>query len=137
MNFSELTDIINYEDEALKELLSLLDEQYKLIMRNSAFELDAIVDKIKECNVKIAEKEVERRRLIGDKSMKVIVRESNYSPLDKAFRSINGTLFLVKQQKDTNELLLKQQIVLNNQTLNIINPRREMKTYNSYGNLRR
>lgn len=137
MNFSELTNIVNCEEEALKKLLSLLDEQYKLIMSSKVFELDAIVDKIKECNKEIAEKEMERRRLVGRESIKEIVRKSNYSPLDTAFRKINSTLFLLKQQKDTNELLLKQQIVLNNQTLNIINPRREMKTYNSYGNLSR
>jgi len=34
-------------------------------------------------------------------------------------------------------MLLKQQIVFNNKMLEIINPRREMKTYNSYGNLSR
>ena len=38
-------------------------------------------------------------------------------------------------QKDTNELLIRQQMGFNAQILNIINPRREIKTYNSYGNL--
>ena len=46
-------------------------------------------------------------------------------------------ILAVKQQKETNELLIRQQMSFNNQVLNIINPRREMKTYNSYGNLSR
>ena len=69
--------------------------------------------------------------------MKEIVKNSNYSDLDDAFRSINKVLHMVKLQKDTNELLLRQQMSYNNQILNMINPRRETKTYNSYGNLSR
>ncbi|WP_294379276.1 flagellar export chaperone FlgN [uncultured Clostridium sp.] len=39
------------------------------------------------------------------------------------------------EKKNTNELLLKQQLIFTNKMLNIINPDKEAKTYNSYGNL--
>ena len=69
--------------------------------------------------------------------MREIVNASNDEELDNSYREINRIILAVKQQKETNELLIRQQMSFNNQILNIINPRREMKTYNSYGNLSR
>ena len=69
--------------------------------------------------------------------MREIVNTSNDEELDNSYREINRIILAVKQQKETNELLIRQQMSFNNQVLNIINPRREMKTYNSYGNLSR
>jgi flagellar biosynthesis/type III secretory pathway chaperone len=133
----ELTEIINEEIIVLKKILDILDEQYKHIMEKNIFELDAIVDKMKLANKELAEKEVARRRFLGDKSMKEILRNSKYEQLDKSYREINILLQTVNLQKDTNELLIRQQMGFNNQILNILNPRREVKTYNSYGSLRK
>ena len=133
----ELKNIIKNEDEALNKLLSLLEEQYKYIMGKEVFKLDAMVEKIKLCNKEVAECEVFRRRITNSKSMSDIVMEAKDEELENLYRSIKKTVELVKMQKDTNELLLKQQIGFNTQILNIINPRRENKTYNSYGNLSR
>lgn len=137
MNYLELTQIIRDEEIALEKMLDLLEKQYKLIMKKEVFPLEAIVDNIAESNREIAAHEMKRRKFIGNNDMKEIVKNSNYSDLDDAFRSINKVLHMVKLQKDTNELLLRQQMSYNNQILNMINPRRETKTYNSYGNLSR
>jgi flagellar biosynthesis/type III secretory pathway chaperone len=67
--------------------------------------------------------------------MKAIVENSNDIDLDSTYRDIKKLIEVVKMQKDTNELLIRQQMGFNAQILNIINPRREIKTYNSYGNL--
>ncbi len=88
-------------------------------------------------NKEVAQAEVERRKLVGKRSMREIVNASNDEELDNSYREINRIILAVKQQKETNELLIRQQMSFNNQILNIINPRREMKTYNSYGNLSR
>lgn len=133
----DLIRVIRFEEESLKGLLSLLDEQYKLIMNKDVFGLEGIVEKIQICNKEVAEFEVKRRKLLGNSSMKVVVSNSNNKDLDTAFRDIKKLLSEVKMQKDTNELLIKQQMSYTAQMLNIINPRREMKTYNSYGNLSR
>lgn len=132
---NNLTETLILERESLQNLLSLLEEQYTLIMKKKLFELEDIVEKIKLCNKDIAEKEVSRRKIIGSKSMKDIVENSNDIALDSEYRDIKKIIEVVRMQKDTNELLIRQQMGFNAQILNIINPRREIKTYNSYGNL--
>ena len=134
---NELTIVIKNEGEALKKLLSLLEKQYKHVMKKEVFELEALVDEIKLVNKEVAQAEVERRKLVGQRSMREIVNTSNDEELDNSYREINRIILAVKQQRETNELLIRQQMSFNNQILNIINPRREMKTYNSYGNLSR
>ena len=134
---NELTIVIKNEGEALKKLLSLLEKQYKHVMKKEVFELEALVDEIKLVNKEVAQAEVERRKLVGQRSMREIVNTSNDEELDNSYREINRIILAVKQRKETNELLIRQQMSFNNQVLNIINPRREMKTYNSYGNLSR
>lgn len=133
----ELSEIILKEEEALKKVLVLLDEQYKNIMTKNVFELEALVDRIKACNKQVAEIEVSRRKLIGNKSMKEIVSKTHYKDLSEGYRRTVKLIESIKFQKDTNELLIKQQIGFNNQIINVINPRRENKTYNSYGKLTR
>ncbi|MGG7176601.1 flagellar export chaperone FlgN [Clostridium paraputrificum] len=133
----ELIDIIRSEELALSKLLSLLEEQYKHIMEKNVFELDGMVEKIKLCNKEIAEEEVRRRKLVGTNSMKEVVRNYKDENLDNAYRDIKKLIEVVTMQKETNELLIRQQMSFNAQILNIINPRREIKTYNSYGNLSR
>lgn len=134
---NKLTIVIKNEGEALKKLLSLLEKQYKHVMKKEVFELEALVDEIKLVNKEVAQAEVERRKLVGQRSIREIVNTSNDEELDNSYREINRIILAVKQQKETNELLIRQQMSFNNQVLNIINPRREMKTYNSYGNLSR
>lgn len=137
MNYEQLAGIIGNEEVALKKLLGLLDRQYQLIMKKEVFELEGIVDKIKVCNKEVAEIEIERRKLLGNESVKEVVKKSKNKNLEEAYRSINRTLFEVKLQKDTNDLLIKQEMSFNNRILNVINPRRDVATYNSYGNIRR
>lgn len=133
----ELTCIIKSEGESLKKLLVLLEEQHKHIMSKNVFELDAMVEKIKVCNKEVAEQEVNRRKLVGNNSMISIINNSNDEDLDNVYRETKKIVEEVRVQKDTNELLIKQQMSYNAQILNIINPRRDIKTYNSYGNMSR
>ncbi|MDR5586543.1 MULTISPECIES: flagellar protein FlgN [Clostridium] len=134
---NKLTEIIENEENALRELLGLFEVQYKMIMEKDVFGLEGLVDKLNECNKKIAGEEVKRRQLIGKQSIKDILNTANDEKLYKSYDKIQKTLKDLTFQKETNEMLLKQQIMFNNQMLNIMNPNREMKTYNSYGNLRR
>lgn len=69
--------------------------------------------------------------------MREIINESKNEDLVDEYRKIKKIITLVKQQKETNELLIKQQIGFNTQILNLINPRRDVKTYTSMGNLSR
>ena len=132
---NELIKLMQNQDNDLKELLELLETQYKMIMSKDVFGLEGLVDKINECGKKIAQEEVQRRKLIGEESIKKIVNNSANEELKEAFSKIQNTLNNVVLKKETNDVLLKQKIMLNNKMLQIINPIREIKTYNSYGNL--
>ncbi|CUU50257.1 flagellar protein FlgN [Clostridium beijerinckii] len=134
---NELIKLIRNQEEELKKLLELLETQYKMIMGKDVFGLEGLVDKINECGKKIAKIEVERRKLIGGKSVSEIINSSDNKELKEAYRNIRIIMEKTTQQKDTNDILLKQQIMFTNKMLNIMNPSREIKTYNSYGNLSR
>ncbi|MBD7909863.1 MULTISPECIES: flagellar export chaperone FlgN [Clostridium] len=131
----ELTEIMLMEKKTLEDLLVLLEEQYNYIMKKDVFALEDIVEKIKLSNKEIAKQEVNRRQLVGNEKMQDIINNSNDKDLSLAYRETKKIIESVRQQKDTNELLIKQQISFNAQILNIINPKREIKTYNSYGSL--
>ena len=132
---NELIKLIQSQEEDLKRLLELLEIQYNLIMSKDVFGLEGLVDKINECGKRIAQEEVKRRKLINDGSIKNIVEESNNEELKKIYSIIQDTIKQVISKKETNDTLLKQQIIFNNKMLEIMNPRREIKTYNSFGNL--
>jgi len=134
---NELIKLMQSQDEGLKKLLELLETQYKMIMKKDVFGLEGLVDKINECGKSIAKEEVERRKIIGQESIKDIVNNSDNEELKEIFEEIQITLNNVISKKETNDMLLKQQIIFNNKMLQIVNPSREIKTYNSYGNLSR
>ena len=132
-----LLNIIIEEEKAIKELLNLLDKQFQNMAEEDVFALEAVVDEIKLCNKSIAELEVKRREVLKGASMKEFVENSKDKDLEEYYRSIKNLLELVVRQKDTNDVLLKQRLVLTNQFLRIANPSRDAKTYNSYGKVRR
>ena len=132
---NNLIGIIQKETEALKGLLVILEKQYKSIINKETFELDAIVDEIKLANREVAKQEVERRKLLNGKKVQDIINESGNKELDRVYREIKMVLESIKHQNETNDLLIKQQLVFTNRMLNIIHPKREKGTYNSYGRL--
>ena len=134
---NELIKLMQDQEKDLSELLELLETQYKMIMSKDAFGLEGLVDKINECGKRIAKEEVERRKITGEESIKEIVYNSESEKLKQVFGKLQTTLNNVISRKETNDMLLKQQIVFNNKMLQILNPSRENKVYNSYGNLSR
>lgn len=132
-----LNEILIKEELKLKELLELLDKQYQLILKKDVFALESLVEEMRNKNKEVAEVEVERRKLLGNNSIKEYILKSNNKDLDKSYRSINKLLNEMILQKDTNDLLIKQQLSFTNKLLNIMNPKKEASVYNSYGNIRR
>ena len=132
----KLIELMNIQEKHLNQLLSLLKIQKKLIMKKDAFSLELLVDKLSECSKEVAKDEVERRKILNNRSLKEIVYNSESKDLKEIYLKIEKTVNEVINQKDTNELLLKQQLMFTNKMLNIMNPSREIKTYNSIGGLR-
>ncbi|AWK50921.1 flagellar protein FlgN [Clostridium beijerinckii] len=134
---NELIKLIQNQEGDLKNLLELLETQYKMIMSKDVFGLEGLVDKINECGKKIAQEEVKRRKLIGTQEITDVINKSNNKELQELYSEIKNTLSEVVSKKETNDILLKQQIIFNNKMIALMNPSREIKTYNSYGNLKR
>ena len=132
-----IKEIIIKEKEKLNNLLGLLEKQHAMVLAKDIFGLEALVDEIKAANKDVASMEMERRKIAGTKSMSLLVKESGDEETDREFREVKKLLEAIKLQKETNELLIRQRMSYNNQILSIINPSREVKTYNSYGNLRK
>ena len=133
----DLLIIINEEKESINKLLELLKLQFSYIAKEDLFALEKLVDDIKLCNKSIAEWEVKRRGMLNGKSMPEFVSSCNDAELKERYNDIQNLLELVIRQKDTNDLLLKQRLTITNQILQVINPNRDTKTYNSYGKIRR
>jgi flagellar biosynthesis/type III secretory pathway chaperone len=133
----ELIELMQSQNNKLNELFELLKSQHNMIMNKDVFGLEGLVDKINECAKVVAKQEVERRNMIGEEKLSAFVRASGDNELKEIYINIQETVEKVQQQKETNVLLLKQQLLFTNKMLGYINPNREMKTYNSYGNLSR
>ncbi|GAA0085636.1 flagellar protein FlgN [Clostridium sp. CTA-7] len=134
---NNLKNVLMDEETELNELLVLLDKQYKLIINKDVFGMESIVEEIKLKNKTVAEIEVNRRRVLGKHSIKEIIEDSNDNDLDNIYRRIQKLLNEMILQKDTNELLIKQQISFTNKLLNLLNPKRDVPVYNSYGTIKR
>lgn len=104
-------------------------------MKKDAFGLEGLVDKLNDCSKKIAQEEVARRKILNNGSIKEFVSNAKNEELTRIYNSLSKTLQEVVFQKETNDLLIKQQISLNAKVLEMMNPNREIKTYNSYGSL--
>ena len=134
---NELIGLIKEQDNRLSELSELLQMQYDFMVSKNLFGLEDLVDKINDCSKRVAEVELKRRNLMGEKSLTQFVSEQNNKELEKAYESIKNTLDDVKIKKETNDILLKQRLSFNSRMLAILNPSREIKTYNSYGSLKK
>lgn len=134
---NELMRLIKEQDSRLKELLKLLQTQYEFMINKNLFGLEDLVEQITECSKKVAEVEIQRRNLMGDVNLTQFVLTQNNEELNNAYESIKNTLDEVKVIKETNDMLLKQRLSFNTKMLAILNPNRDIKTYNSYGSLKK
>lgn len=133
----KLIELMNEQKTHLDQLLLLLKIQKEMIIKKDAFGLEGLVTKLNECSKKIAQEEVARRKILNNGSIKEFVSSSRNRELTETYNSLSDTLQKVIFQKETNDLLIKQQISLNARMLEMINPNRDIKTYNSYGHLSR
>lgn len=129
----KLIQIMVDQEKHLRQLLQLLKIQKDLIMKKDAFGLEGLVEKLNECSKLVAKDELARRKSLNNADMKQFVSNANNEELSNVYAKITSVLNEVILQKDTNNTLIKQQISLNAKLLEIINPNREVKTYNSYG----
>lgn len=133
----ELIEVMKKQKSYLEELGTLMEVQKDMIMKKDVFGLEGIVEKLTACSKNIAQSEVQRRKILQNGSIKETVKNSKNPELTQLYNSLSQTLEKVVFQKDTNDMLIKQQVSINNKVLEMMNPDREVKTYNSYGNFKR
>ena len=132
----KLKEILTQEAKALNILLTSLDEQYMNLIKSEAFKLEVIVKKIDSNCREIAKWEVERRSLLGNKEISLVIREIGDKELDIDYRNIKKLIAQVQVQKESNEMLIKQGLGFATKVLDILNPDRTPKTYKSNGKRR-
>lgn len=128
-----LSELILREIETLKNLLMLLEKQHELYLEKNIFGLEDIVKKIENANIEVAKIEVERRKLEGDKSIKILVKEIDDDSLSKNFDDMIQLVNNVKSQNSINQFLIKQGLLFANKMLNLFGRNKNVKTYNAYG----
>ncbi|KGM97010.1 flagellar biosynthesis protein FlgN [Clostridium novyi A str. 4552] len=136
-----LLEVMKSQSIALNELLLVLEKQHEYIIKDDVFGMEAIVEDIQKSNQKVADIELKRRQftngLLEDKTLGKLIYELDNEELIDAFKKVRNTLEAIRLQKDTNDLLIKQGISLNNRILAFLNPDRQAKTYNGYGKMKR
>lgn len=129
----ELNIILVNELQAMEGLLKTLEKQHSCLIESDAVTLENCVKEIDIYNRKIAEWEVKRREITQGRSMREVIYEAKEEALEDNYRKLRRLIEETKLQKDTNELLIKQGLSFANRILNILNPSRSPKTYNSFG----
>jgi len=133
----KLKILLKNQNEEFTKLLKLLETQKKMILSKDVMGLEGIVDEIQFVSKEIAKIEIERRKITGDKKVKEIVKASNDESLESIYSNLRETLDKLAMQKETNDLLLKQELLFTNKMLALMNPDKQIKTYNSYGSIRK
>ncbi|WP_434798841.1 flagellar protein FlgN [Terrisporobacter vanillatitrophus] len=131
---SQLKVIIFEEKNIIKNLLTLLDEQYSLIIDKDVIKMDKIAKELDEAAKNLARIEIKRRNIMGSEaSMKEVVEDSNDEKVKQAYEEIQTTLKMIEIQKEANEILIKQRLFFTKKMINCIKPNKGIGTYNAYG----
>jgi flagellar biosynthesis/type III secretory pathway chaperone len=132
----ELNEVMVNEFNVLSNLLAVLEEQHSAYVKKDLFALEGVVKKIQDANVEVAKIEVQRRKLVGNNSMKTLIKEFNNVELEENFNKMSNILTKLQSQKETNQFLIKQGLSFTNRMLNIFRPNKNAKTYNNYGRMK-
>lgn len=135
INICELINVIREEYTALSDMLLVLEKQHSNLSKKNTMELEKCVDELNKCSKKVAQCEMNRRKLVDGESITDIINRSNDSELDKNYRDIKKLLYHIQVQRESNELLIKQGLVFSGKMLSILNPDRSIKTYGYSGRI--
>ena len=126
--------IIYEEKNILKNLLSLLDEQYDCIINKDVIKMENVTLKLDEASKALAKAEIPSRNILGSKdSMKEAVLNCDDENIKSAYEEIVSTLKMVEVQKQANDTLIKQRLFFTKKMINLIKPNKNIGVYNSYG----
>ncbi|MCR8746687.1 flagellar protein FlgN [Romboutsia lituseburensis] len=130
----ELKVVIFEERKLLKTLLTMLDEQYDLVINKEVMKLDKIARDLDEIAKNLARIEIKRRTIMGsDASMQETIKACDDENIKQAYEEIKDTLKMVEIQKEANATLIKQRLFFTKKMIGAIKPNKGVGTYNAYG----
>ena len=131
---ADIKVIIYEEKNILKNLLSLLDEQYDCIIDKDVIKMDKVASKLDEASKELAKIEIQRRNIMGSEtSMKDMVSLCDDENINRAYEEIVSTIKMVQLQKQANDTLIKQRLFFTRKMINLIKPNKDIGVYNAYG----
>ena len=131
---ADIKVIIYEEKNILKNLLSLLDEQYDCIIDKDVIKMDKVASKLDEASKELAKIEIQRRNIMGSEtSMKDMVSLCDDENINRAYEEIVSTIKMIELQKQANDTLIKQRLFFTRKMINLIKPNKDIGVYNAYG----
>lgn len=134
---SELKLVIFEQKKILQYLLELLDEQYNLILSKDIIALGSIANKIEEEGKNLANIEIKRRNIATEEEFNNFIKNTDDEHIINVYKEMKEILTNLQNQKDINNILIKQRLFFTNKMISIIKPSKGVNTYNSYGKVMR
>lgn len=134
---SELKVTIFEEREILNLLLELLDKQHELILSKNIMGLEKVSNDLRDISQKLAAIELKRRDFVKETDFIEILEKNEDITVKSAFESIKSTIRSIQLQKDTNDILIKQQLFFTSKMINVIKSPDNIGTYNALGKIGR
>ena len=136
---TDLKVIIYEEKNIISKMMELLKEQFDYIVEKDLENLNMLNPKLEDISRELASIEIKRRQLFGnDISMSEVVEKSNDGYLKEIYTDLKHILALAKNQQESNDSLIKKELIFTKKMINFIKPAdNQTTTYNSYGNIRK
>ena len=125
------------EKELLVDLLKHLDEQYSALLsqEKDAVDICTISEKIDAIVKEIALTEIERRKIISNDELIVLIDSLNNQEYIDLVREISRLKKLIDKQNEINSAFIKQNLFFTRKMLKMITPSEKFGTYNSAGRI--
>ncbi len=120
-------------------MMELLKEQFDYIIEKDLENLNRLNPKLEDISRELASIEIKRRQILGDDvSISEVVENSNDEYLKEIYIDLKHILALAKNQQESNDSLIKKELIFTKKMINFIKPvDKQTTTYNSYGNIRK
>ena len=134
-----LKKIVKDELKLLKELLKLLENQYNLLtsVEKDVVEISKVAEEIDGKIKEIATLEIEKKNILQNRSLSIIVENSNDEEVKEAYSETLKLLDMVAMQKDTNYMFVKQQLFFTKSLIRAITPKKNAEIYDSFGKIKK
>ena len=136
---SILKKIMKDELKLLKKLLNLLENQYNVLtaIDKDIVKISNLAEEIDETIKHIATLEIEKKKILEDRSLSSMVENSNDEEVKELYKETLFFLDTIAMQKDANFMFIKQQLFFTKSLIRAITPKRNAEIYDSLGKIKK